>query len=103
VSNHVIQIEIAHFDQLLQLCVAKATTVADAIAQSGLTNLPPLQGNVGIFARACALDTVLNDGDRIEIYRPLKVDPKVQRRERAGTQNFSKKTNDALQRKEHDA
>ncbi len=87
-----LQIEIAHFDQLILLSVAPGTSVAEAIAQSGLSDLPTLPGNVGIFARTCAPETVLQDGDRIEIYRPLKVDPKAQRRERAGTQSFSKKS-----------
>ena len=36
----------------------------------------------GLWGRAAAPQTVLHNGDRIEIYRPLRVDPKVARRER---------------------
>ena len=36
----------------------------------------------GLWGRPAAAQTLLQDGDRIEIYRPLRVDPKVARRER---------------------
>ena len=38
---------------------------------------------VGIHGRRVTLDTPLRDGDRVEIYRPLGVDPKEARRRRA--------------------
>lgn len=38
---------------------------------------------VGIFGKKKAPDTVLRDGDRVEIYRPLLADPKESRRRRA--------------------
>lgn len=38
--------------------------------------------DAGIWGRACPLDTALRDGDRVELYRPLRVDPKAARRER---------------------
>jgi putative ubiquitin-RnfH superfamily antitoxin RatB of RatAB toxin-antitoxin module len=38
---------------------------------------------VGIWGRAAALDAPLADGDRVEIYRPLLMDPKEARRRRA--------------------
>jgi uncharacterized protein len=37
---------------------------------------------LGIWGRRCSPQTGLQAGDRLEIYRPLKVDPKVARRER---------------------
>lgn len=39
---------------------------------------------LGVFGRLARRDQVLNDGDRIEIYRPLAQDPKSARRKRAG-------------------
>ena len=36
----------------------------------------------GIWGRAAHADQLLADEDRVEIYRPLRVDPKVARRER---------------------
>jgi putative ubiquitin-RnfH superfamily antitoxin RatB of RatAB toxin-antitoxin module len=38
---------------------------------------------VGIFGKLAALSQMLNDGDRVEIYRPLAADPKIARRARA--------------------
>lgn len=38
---------------------------------------------VGIFGRLATPETPLCDGDRVEIYRPLRVDPKQARRRRA--------------------
>jgi putative ubiquitin-RnfH superfamily antitoxin RatB of RatAB toxin-antitoxin module len=37
---------------------------------------------VGLWGRKAKLDDLLRDQDRIEVYRPLRVDPKVARRER---------------------
>ena len=61
--------------------------VGDAIAASGLREAwPELEigaGRIGVFARKPGFDTPLHDGDRVEIYRPLKIDPKDARRKRA--------------------
>ena len=43
----------------------------------------PWQGQVGIFGALCDRNAVPRDGDRIEIYRALKADPKESRRARA--------------------
>jgi putative ubiquitin-RnfH superfamily antitoxin RatB of RatAB toxin-antitoxin module len=71
----------------VDLILPDGATVADAIAQSGIREAwPDLEiraDRVGIFARKASLDTMLRDGDRVEIYRPLKIDPKEARRKRA--------------------
>ena len=73
--------------ELVALEVASGSTLADAIAQSGLPEmfegfeLDPAK--VGIFGQKASLEQVLRDGDRVEIYRPLIVDPKEARRQRA--------------------
>jgi len=63
------------------------STVQMAIERSGvLQAIPELRLEtleVGIFHRRCGLDTVLRDRDRVEIYRPLQLDPKEARRLRA--------------------
>jgi putative ubiquitin-RnfH superfamily antitoxin RatB of RatAB toxin-antitoxin module len=41
---------------------------------------------VSVWGRAAQADTALRDGDRIELTRALKVDPKVARRERFNAQ-----------------
>ena len=43
----------------------------------------PWDGQVGIFGALCDRNAVPRDGDRVEIYRALKADPKESRRERA--------------------
>ncbi len=72
-----------------ELQVTKGTTVALAVEQSGLLNECPeinLRDHtafvLGIWGRKTTLNHVLRDLDRVEIYRPLLVDPKVARRER---------------------
>lgn len=60
-------------------------TVADALRASGLpAGLGPIaELDVGVFGRPCTLVQALRDGDRVEIYRPLAVDPMQARRIRA--------------------
>ena len=73
---------------LIELEVAEGTTVAQAIALSGIRiahpeiDFPELK--TGIFGRLASPDTILREGDRVEIYRPLRTDPKEVRRRRAG-------------------
>lgn len=73
--------------RLIALEVAPGTTAADAVRASGLpAELPetdPATAPLGIFSQPCAPDCVLRPGDRVEIYRPLRVDPKEARRLRA--------------------
>jgi putative ubiquitin-RnfH superfamily antitoxin RatB of RatAB toxin-antitoxin module len=68
------------------LRLAVGSTVADAVRISGLLDhtqeVPINSESVGVWGRMARASQVLREGDRIEIYRPLKVDPKVARRER---------------------
>ena len=70
-----------------QLSLAAGATVGEAIAASRIREMQPdiqiRADRIGIFSRKAALDTALRDGDRVEIYRPLKIDPKEARRRRA--------------------
>ena len=69
-------------EQELQL--PEGATVRDALAACGLD--VPEGGEVGIWGRRCPPGHVLRERDRIEIARPLRVDPKVARRERFARQ-----------------
>jgi len=67
------------------------STVTDALRASCAIVGPPMpeaEGTqaLGIWGRPARLDAVLQPLDRVEIYRPLKVDPKVARRERFARQ-----------------
>jgi len=72
---------------IVAIDVAPGTTVSEAIEQSAIRKqFPEIEaeaGAVGIFSRKVPLDHVLREGDRIEIYRPLIVDPREARRQRA--------------------
>ena len=61
-------------------------TLIDALRASGVLERHPgidlTRQSVGVWGRVCALDTPLKHGDRVEIYRPLQVDPKEARRRR---------------------
>ena len=64
-------------------------TIQDAINRSGILKQFPeidLEKNkVGVYGKVSKLDAVLNDGDRVEIYRPITCDPKtVPRKAKAG-------------------
>lgn len=75
-----------HRLERLALELPAGSTVADALRASGwLERLAPAEAEAlrfGIWGRACAADTVLRERDRIELYRPLQVDPKEARRQR---------------------
>jgi putative ubiquitin-RnfH superfamily antitoxin RatB of RatAB toxin-antitoxin module len=69
----------------LKLEVPQGSTLLDALNHSGILNRFPQvdlkRQKVGIFGKFAKLDTPLRNGDRIEIYRPITVDPtKVKRR-----------------------
>lgn len=65
--------------QWVGLELEPGATVRAALAAAGL----PQQGEIGIFGRRVALDDALLDGDRVEVYRPLRISPREARRRRA--------------------
>ncbi len=69
------------------LMLPAGSTIAAAIEASGLPARFPAwdvsQAKVGIFGKLKTPDTLVRDGDRVEIYRPLQADPKETRRRRA--------------------
>jgi putative ubiquitin-RnfH superfamily antitoxin RatB of RatAB toxin-antitoxin module len=72
---------------MVELSLPKGATVAEAVERSGIRAARPdiaiRDDRLGILSRKAALDTALRDGDRVEIYRPLLIDPKEARRKRA--------------------
>jgi putative ubiquitin-RnfH superfamily antitoxin RatB of RatAB toxin-antitoxin module len=71
----------------MRLEVPDSSTVEEAIKLSGVLKLYPEinldNQKVGIFGKIAALDTTVKEGDRVEIYRQITVDPlTVQRRRR---------------------
>ncbi len=71
---------------LRALDLPAGSTVGEAIAAAGVTAAlgePVLALEAGIWSRPVPRNTPLRDGDRVELYRPLTVDPKEARRRRA--------------------
>jgi uncharacterized protein len=76
--------------QEIALALPSGSTVAQAVKASGIQALLPAldlqHALAGVWGRKAALEQVLRDQDRVELYRPLKVNPKVARRERFAKQ-----------------
>mgnify|MGYP004705840089 FL=1 len=72
---------------LRSVTLEEGATVEQAIKASGLLSLRKdidlTTNKVGIFSRPVKLGDAVQDGDRVEIYRPLIADPKEMRRQRA--------------------
>ena len=88
--NETIEIEVVYAlpeNQNLEcLTVPNGTTVSQALQFSETyNNLSKIQLNkisVGIFGKLVKSETILHNYDRIEIYRPIAIDPKEKRRKR---------------------
>ncbi|SDK55133.1 RnfH family protein [Billgrantia gudaonensis] len=79
--------------RIVSLRVPAGTTASQAVRQAGLEALFPevapatfAEPDLGIFGQRLRDpdDHRLRDGDRVEVYRPLTIDPKVARLARAG-------------------
>jgi putative ubiquitin-RnfH superfamily antitoxin RatB of RatAB toxin-antitoxin module len=80
---------LAHKQKLVSIVVDQGTTVRQGAELSGLDNeffgLNIAESKLGIFGKTVrSPDTeLLKAGDRVEIYRPLLIDPKAARANRA--------------------
>ncbi|WP_250655171.1 RnfH family protein [Alkalimarinus coralli] len=88
-----IKVEVAYAtpeeQKIIELDVMAGTSMYDAVEQSGITELFPQididKDKMGIFGKAVKnpREHELIEGDRVEIYRPLIIDPKQARLNRA--------------------
>jgi len=73
--------------EVVRLELAPGSTLEQGVRASGLLERFPeidlATNTVGIFGKAAGLAAVLRSNDRVEIYRPLLVDPRESRRRRA--------------------
>jgi|TARA_B100000768_G_scaffold20903_1_gene18623 hypothetical protein len=78
---------LADKQSLLTIEVERGATLKDAIEASGILEsfkqIDLTKDRVGIFSKFASLDTILQEKDRVEIYRSLVADPKEVRKERA--------------------
>lgn len=73
--------------RIVDLDLPAGATAWDAVVASGLLALCAQaalgQLTVGVWSKPCAKDAALREGDRVEIYRPIRADAKTMRRDRA--------------------
>lgn len=80
---------LADKQKLLRLSVPRGTSMREAVERSGIAGFFPeldlATAPMGIFGKAVARpeERLLEDGERVEIYRPLIADPKEARKQRA--------------------
>lgn len=84
----------AHFEDISEVQLPGGSTVRDAIAAADLLKRRPelvASTDAGVWGELCSLERPLADGDRVEIYRPLTIDPKEGRRIRADLRRKQRK------------
>ena len=81
-----------HEQRLVEILVAKGTTCGVAVSQSGIAekfaDVRTLEMPLAVWGRPVTYDERVKDGDRIEILRPLEIDPRDARRQLAETGQF---------------
>jgi putative ubiquitin-RnfH superfamily antitoxin RatB of RatAB toxin-antitoxin module len=77
----------AERQRLLSIQADKGATVAEVISRSAIDQDFPDEDiddfAVGIWGKLVGRDHIVRDGDRIELYRPLQIDPREARRQLA--------------------
>ena len=72
---------------VIELDLPEGATAWDAVVASGLLPLygdtPAAELALGVWSRPCAREALLREGDRVEIYRPIRADARAMRRSRA--------------------
>lgn len=90
-TGSTIAVEVAYAEPqkqvLVEVSLPAGATVADAIEASGIqaefTRVAFDELEAGVWGRVVSRDTPLRDRDRVELYRPLEIDPKAARRQLA--------------------
>lgn len=90
-ASNKIKVEVAYAAPdrqcILVVELEQGSTIEAAIKGSTiLSEFPEInleKQKIGVFGKLRQLDEVVNDGDRVEIYRPLVIDPKEARRAKA--------------------
>lgn len=96
-EKKIINVEVAYVSMstleqvIIPLALPPKSTILQAINHSGILSLFPeievktLEGRVGIYGQIKALNTLLKENDRVEIYSNLQQDPKEARKKRVET------------------
>ena len=89
--DETIEVEVAYAlperQLILKVEVPRGSTAIEAVRLSGIEEQFPEidlgKNRLGVFGKLCKPERTLQPGDRVEIYRPLIVDPRAARRELA--------------------
>jgi putative ubiquitin-RnfH superfamily antitoxin RatB of RatAB toxin-antitoxin module len=90
-TNNMVEVEVAYAlpneQKIIVVAVEAGSTIEMAIMQSGILQIFPdidlSKQSVGVFSEPRRLTDIVSPGDRVEIYRPLCIDPKESRRKKA--------------------
>ena len=90
-DQNTIEVEVvyalAERQALIAVVIPSGTTVGEAVNQSGIAEQFPGHDlsacTLGIWGCPADSEQALQDGDRVEIYRPLLIDPREARRQLA--------------------
>jgi len=78
----------------VEVCLAEGACIQDALdaaaADARFCDIDPAAYAVGVYGQVCERDKPLQPGDRVEIYRELRLDAKTARRQRAALQQNHK-------------
>ncbi len=84
---------------IIPLQVLPGTTALQAAQRSGIAErfegLDLDNARLGVFGKLVTAEQALQEGDRVEIYRPLKADPKEVRKARAARVKEERRQEDA--------
>ena len=77
--------------RIVPLAVTPGTTCREAVVQSRIGDEFPdidvLNAPLGVYGEVCEPNAQVEEGDRVEIYRPLLLHPREQRRQRMARKN----------------
>ena len=80
---------------IIEIAFVPPMSILDAINKSDILKLcPEIDLNInktGIFGEILELSTLLKSNDRVEIYRPLEIDPMTKRFQRVAAQRKNRK------------
>jgi putative ubiquitin-RnfH superfamily antitoxin RatB of RatAB toxin-antitoxin module len=76
--------------QQKKIVLERGATVRQALVKAGYEQLDWSQHGLGVYGKRKTPDCLLHDGDRVEIYAPLSIDPKMARQRRVDKQRRDK-------------
>ena len=76
--------------QQKKIVLERGATVWQALVKAGYEQLDWSKHGLGVYGKRKTLDCLLHDGDRVEIYAPLSIDPKMARQRRVDKQRRDK-------------